>query len=140
MSDSTDRTFRVDDSFKFAVQIPDNTVGCSGSRCTNCGSKVAYCNHVCNSCQRPFIGPFGFPQLPIWQAMSSDKKQAMVVEIYRRENHGRLMWGNVQAMPLTERELAPLVNLGFHDAIHFISTHGISTGELLDWMKWINKD
>ena len=76
------RVFKIGDSFHFAVQIPDDSVGISGSRCSNCGSEVAYCHQICRQCKLPFIGPFSFPQLPDWESLTPDKKRTMVEEVY----------------------------------------------------------
>ncbi|MDP1619432.1 MAG: hypothetical protein Q8M12_00365, partial [bacterium] len=78
------KVFKVGNSFFFAAQIPDDSVGCSGSRCSCCNGKVAYCNHVCKHCGLPFVGPCGFPQLPHWEAMSIDMRIDMVEMVFNQ--------------------------------------------------------
>jgi hypothetical protein len=119
--------FKVGNSFKFAVQIPDDTIGCSGSRCGNCNSKVAYCDQLCSQCKLPFVGPFGFPQLPKWQSMTADEQRTMVEEIYSMDsNHGRLTCTNVLPIPLHPNEVQGIERLTGHDAKLFLSFHGIN--------------
>jgi hypothetical protein len=121
------RLFKIGNSFLFAVQIPDDTIGCSGSRCSNCNGSVAYCNHRCEYCGFPFVGPFGFPQLPVWETFSSEQKRTAVEDVYaHRSNRGRLLYTNVEFVPLTSDELRKVEHLSGGEAEHFCSAHSIS--------------
>jgi hypothetical protein len=128
----TDRTFKIGNSFEFAIQIPDNTVGCSGSKCSNCGNDAAYCDQVCQTCRLPFIGPHGFPQLPTWQALSSNDKLHLVETIYGSSiNEGRLGYDGISFVPLTLQELEKLEKT-FESIDHerFYRVHRITLKEL----------
>lgn len=61
-----------------AAQIPDDTLGCSSSRCSNCEEPTVYCQQVCANCGMVMIGPFGFPQFSEWQNMTVEERQEMV--------------------------------------------------------------
>ncbi len=126
-------TFRLGAGFRFAAQIPDDSVGCSGSRCTNCGAGVAYCNQVCRGCGLPLIGPWGFPQFPEWLMLTGPEKQAKVEDVYYHErNHGRHGCLNVKDFPLTPNEAKGLVTIVEHDEELFTATHGISPQKLIE--------
>lgn len=120
-----DRIFKIGNSFYFAVQVPDDSVGCSGSRCSSCGGEVACCHHVCKHCKMPFIGPFGFPQLLIWEKMTSDKKWQNVREVHSCvKNSGRLTYTNVLPFPLNPEELNKVDNLSWREFFdYFCETH-----------------
>ncbi len=121
------RLFKVGSSFLFAVQIPDDSVGCSGSRCSNCNNTVAYCEQRCTSCGFPFIGPSGFPQFSKWKTLDSSRKRILVEDVYASGvSRGRLGYSNVEFVPLTVRELSRVERLEGCDARHFISAHLIS--------------
>ena len=120
------KLFKVDESFIFAVQIPDDSVGCSGSRCSNCNGAVAYCDQRCEHCGFPFVGPFSFPQLPRWNLRPLDEKRKLIEDAYARDNRGRLGYTNVAYVPLTPIELEKIEKLTGHDAETFTSVHGIS--------------
>jgi hypothetical protein len=128
------RLFRVGRSFLFSAQIPDDSVGCSGSRCSNCNSETAYCVEICEHCTLPFVGPFGFPQLPVWNQLSLEEKNRSVQEVYMSDNHGRLGSTNVESIPLNPRELERFENLDLtsHDEAEalFQQDHGISSQEI----------
>jgi hypothetical protein len=126
------KVFRVDDSFFFAAQIPDNSVGCSGSRCSNCGAKTAYCVQICRECDLPFVGPCGFPQISGWEKLSLGEKTKMVKEIYRHEDkqRGRLGYKNIASVPLTPEELLLVEDLDGHDFALFLAAHEIKTKKL----------
>lgn len=99
------KLFRVGNSYLLAAQIPDDSVGCSGSRCSNCESNTAYCEEICGQCELPFVGPFGFPQLPSWKKMSVERRIKKVEKVYDSKNHGRLGCGNAYLIPLNPSEL-----------------------------------
>lgn len=124
------KLFKVRDSFVFAVQIPDDSVGCSGSRCSNCDNSVAYCNQRCLWCGFPFIGPSGFPQIMKWRTLPAIIKNDLVEAVYMRRNKGRLGYSNVAFVPLTSKELEIVESLKGQAAEYFLSTHSISTEEI----------
>jgi len=74
----------------YAAQIPDPKRGCSASLCTNCAEPVAFCDQKCSNCGMEFIGPFGFPNLFKWNRLTLPEKRKSVVEVYKRDNHGKL--------------------------------------------------
>ncbi len=74
--------FQIGNSVEFAVQVPDKSVGCSGSRCSHCNAEMAYCEHRCKSCGLPVIGPFGFPQIEEWSSLSAQKKRKIMETVY----------------------------------------------------------
>ena len=120
------RIFKVGNSFPFAVQIPDNEVGISGSRCTYCGSSVAYCEQICKHCDLPLIGPTGFPQLPEWRKLSTSEKLMLVEEVYTQDRDaGRLGYPNARNVPLNFSDLETIECLRDEDARLFKSAHGI---------------
>ena len=100
------KIFQIGNSFIFAAQIPDNSVGISGSRCTNCGGSVAYCNQVCRGCGLPLVGPFGFPQIGNWVSLSASERKSVIESVYYRLDHGHLGYANVPSVPLTPDEAA----------------------------------
>jgi hypothetical protein len=118
------RLYRIADSFIFAVQIPDGNVGCSGSRCTNCNSKTAYCIHLCTQCGFPFVGPYGFPQISEWDQMNVLEKSELIEKIYSSENHGRITYTNVEHVPLTPNEAKRVTHYSPDDTNSFTHTHG----------------
>jgi len=124
------RLFKANNSFLFAAQIPDDSVGCSGSRCSNCGNKTAYCNQRCFWCGFPFIGPFGFPQISEWELLSKGEKGALVEGIYHQHDNGRMGYVNVDWVPLTEAELSEIELLDIEKAHYFKSTHSVSPKEI----------
>lgn len=120
------KIFKIGNGFLFAVQIPDDSVGCSGSRCSNCGNEAAYCYQTCRQCKLPFIGPLGFPQLPDWESLTLDEKRTMVEEIYcHHDNRGRSGYANVEFVPLTFDELNKVEKLQYHDAELFLLAHKV---------------
>ncbi|MCK4554562.1 hypothetical protein KAU19_06430 [Candidatus Parcubacteria bacterium] len=121
------RIFKIGNGFFFAAQIPDDSVGGSGSRCTNCNKETIYCHQICRQCKLPFIGPFGFPQLPVWESLTPDEKRTMVEEIYCHSgDRGRLLYTNVEHIPLTLNELAKVERLKYRNADLFLSAHGVA--------------
>lgn len=78
------------DGYEFAVQVPDNSVGCSGSRCTNCNGPVAFCDYHCQHCFKEFIGPFGFPQLLNWRSMTAQEQIETVARVHQNPGKGQL--------------------------------------------------
>jgi len=123
----SNQSFKVGHSFKFAVQIPDDTVGCSGSRCGNCNNKVAYSDQLCSQCNLPFVGPFGFPQLPKWRSMTADEQRIMVEDIYSMDpNHGRLVSIGLLSIPLHPNEVRGVEKLTDDNAELFFRTYGIN--------------
>lgn len=121
------RIFKIGYSFLFAVQIPDDSVGISGSRCSYCDNKTAYCEQICRQCKLPLIGPFGFPQLPKWESLTPEKRKTMVEDIYCHKNdRGRLGYVNVEPVPLTKEELRKVEKLEHHDANLFHLTHDVT--------------
>ena len=125
------RLFKVSGSFIFAAQIPDDSVGCSGSRCSNCNNKAAYCNQRCLWCGFPFIGPSGFPQIFEWSSLVLEAKKDLIERVYRSfSSKGRLGYSNVEYVPLTSEDLKLIEELNEEDAKHFSSTHSISHKEI----------
>ncbi|MCK5286041.1 MAG: hypothetical protein KAJ58_02335 [Candidatus Pacebacteria bacterium] len=125
------RSFKVEGSFKFAVQIPDNAIGCSGSRCSNCDNKEVYCHQICKECGLPFVGPFGLPQLPIWESMSFSKRKALVLKIFKhKKNRGRMEYIGIRFIPMTPRELLRIETLDEKGAESFLCVHGVSPGNM----------
>jgi len=124
------KLFKVGSSFIFAAQIPDDSVGCSGSRCSNCNNMAAYCEQRCLWCGFPFIGPSGFPQFPEWKALSLAIKKELVEDTYMRSGKGRLGYSNVEFVPLTSEELHLIESLSGRDVEHFLSAHSISPREI----------
>ena len=123
------RSFKVEESFEFAVQIPDNAIGCNGSRCSNCGNEESYCHQICKECGLPFIGPFGFPQLPIWENTSLNKKKVLVLKIFTNfQNRGRLEYQGVRFIPLTPLELKEVETNAKQKL--FMGVHGVSPNNL----------
>lgn len=86
------QVFNADNGVTFAVQVPDDSIGCSGgSWCSNCWGKVAYCNERCSYCNLPFLGPFGIPQVEMWELMDNNQRMAVVNTVYREcPNGGRI--------------------------------------------------
>lgn len=120
------RIFAVGSSFLFAAQIPDDLVGCSGSRCSNCNGAVAYCQQRCKHCGFPFVGPFGFPQITEWQALSPSQKRTMAEDMYaHRSKRGRLEYVDIKFIPLNPWELGEIERMSDRDAEYFLSAHGI---------------
>jgi len=119
------RAFQIGKTFWFAAQIPDDKVGCSGSRCSNCEDKTAYCVQICRTCGLPFVGPFGFPQWLKWQEMTAKEKRAAAEEVYSSSKHGRLGYTNVRFVPLTQVELAEIEALPEYEAHMFTLTHEV---------------
>ena len=119
------KLFKIEDSFLFAVQIPDNSVGCSGSRCSYCEKEVLYGDHVCQHCKTPFIGPFGFPHIKIWERMLWWEKWKKVGEIYSHyPNYGRIAYTNVLHFPLNPNELKKVDKLSDNEFYnYFCKTH-----------------
>ena len=119
------RVFTVGRSFAFAVQTPDESCGCSASRCSNCDSVVAFCDDICENCNLPLVGPFGFPPYLKWKLMSPGEKRVEVEEVFCRENHGRLRCVNVPNVPLTFVEAEAVRRLPEGTARLYRSSHGI---------------
>ena len=121
------KVFKISDSFFFAAQIPDDSVGISGSRCSNCGGEAAYCHQLCRKCNLPFVGPFGFPQWPKWKRMAPGVKVLVVEEVFHNgNNRGRLGYTNVEAVPLSPEELRKVEQLCDQEADYFLATHKIA--------------
>lgn len=117
------RAFKVSGSCVFAAQIPDESVGCSGSRCTHCDGQAAYCDQICRYCKLPFIGPVGFPQFTRWKRLGSIEKLTLVDKVYRVPNRGRLEYANVKNVPLTLDEAKGIVILTGNEAAAFYEVH-----------------
>ncbi|MCK4539618.1 hypothetical protein KAU09_00510 [Candidatus Parcubacteria bacterium] len=121
------RIFKIGKGFFFAVQIPDDTVGGSGSRCSYCNASIVCCHQICRHCDLPLIGPFGFPQLPEWELFTLEEKRMTVEEIYcHHGNRGRLLYTNVEHIPLTFDELTKVEEINYHDADLFLLAHEIA--------------
>ena len=98
--------YRVDESFGFCVQVPDDKVGISGSRCGACGEKTAYSVQICKNCGLPFIGPFGFPQYEEWTKMLSFEKNDFILTVFNdAPTRGRVTRAGMLFFPLTIEEL-----------------------------------
>ncbi|PCI28211.1 hypothetical protein COB55_04265 [Candidatus Wolfebacteria bacterium] len=124
------KVFAVDKSCRFALNIPDNEVGCSGSRCSSCGGKVVYCNHLCKHCKLPFVGPFGLPQLPEWNLLESSAREELAQQIFHSTNHGRMTYSNVDSVPLTQLEAKIVAGPTEDEVSGFEQTHGESPLEI----------
>lgn len=125
------RIFRVGKSFLFAVNIPDDTIGISGSRCSNCGSPGAYCIQRCRHCGFPLIGPFGFPQLPTWKIISPEQKITMVKEVFAQASkRGRIEYLGISSIPLTAEELNAVEHLPREEDAAFSHVHKIAPKEI----------
>ena len=125
------KIFKIGKGFHFAVQVPDDTVGCSGSRCSWCNTRTAYCHQICRHCYLPFVGPFGFPQLPEWETLTPEERRREVEEIYCHDSRrGRLIYTNVDFVPLTPKELDEIERLGHRDAHYFLITHEHDTKKI----------
>jgi hypothetical protein len=125
------RIFHVGGSFLFAAQIPDDTVGCSGSRCSNCNEGVAYCNQRCEHCGFPFVGPSGFPQFPKWRTSSLEQRMMFAYDVYLHySDRGRLGYQNVAYVPLTPEELEETEKIADDQEDLFSLTHSISPKEI----------
>lgn len=74
----------------FPAQIRDSKRGCSASICTNCFEPIAYAVEKCRCCQFEVIGPFGFPEIEVWQKISNYGKRRLVEMVYYSDNHGKL--------------------------------------------------
>lgn len=125
------KIFKVENSFPFAVQIPDNSVGYGGSRCSNCNNEATYYEHLCTHCKSPFVGPFGFPQFLTWKTWHLDKKREAVQSIYcQPPKRGRL--GRVEAnfFPLTLDELIQIENLDVLSTDDFMRKYKMTTDEI----------
>jgi len=119
------KAFKIGNSFVFAAQIPDNSVGCSGSRCSNCGNSTAYCDQICRCCNLPFVGPAGFPQFITWKMATPQEKKNMVLQVYcHNRDRGRLGYANVEYVPLSPSELREIERLTDREAHNFQLTHG----------------
>jgi hypothetical protein len=127
------KIFQIGNSFIFAAQIPDDSVGCSGSSCTNCGGPVAYCNQVCRGCGLPLIGPLGFPQIGNWVSLPVNGRRSVVESVYYRLDHGHLGYANVPSVPLTPDEAERIKTVWRHESEIFRSTHGVSPDEAASW-------
>lgn len=111
-------------SFVCAVSIPDDSAGCSGSRCSNCDSPSAYCHQICRTCRLPFIGPFGFPQINIWKTMTLKERGMLAKKIFlEKERQGRLGYLNVAYIPLNRNESKKILALGSRELNMFMVTH-----------------
>ena len=87
---STDsRLFVIGDNI-FPAQIRDSKRGCSASICTNCFEPIAYSTQKCRCCNFELIGPFGFPEIEVWQKLSEFEKRRLVEKVYCSNNHGKL--------------------------------------------------
>lgn len=123
--------FRVADSFCFAAQIPDKTVGISGSRCSHCGTEAAYCFQVCRQCHLPFVGPGGFPELSTWETLSLGEKQARTYEVFVSTKHGRVGYAGVHEIPLSPLEARSLRRMTRDEEWLFAEVHKITFEEFL---------
>lgn len=123
--------FKVDNSFPFAVQIPDNLVGYAVSRCSNCNNKVTFYEHLCIHCKSPFVGPLGFPQFSTWKTWHLDKKKEIVQNIYcQPPKRGRLGQVGVNFFPLTLDELIKVENLDILSTEEFMRKYEMTTDEI----------
>lgn len=122
--------FRVGNSFFFAVNVPDNSVGCSGSRCSNCLEKTAYCEHLCSNCGFPFIGPFGVPQIAIWEQLSPRQKMTVVENVWDGWTKGRLIIANHRFFPLTPGELHEITRSDIQTLALFEYLYGMLPQEI----------
>ena len=120
------RLYRVDDSMIFAVQIPDDSVGCSGSRCSNCDGAVAYCEQICKHCYMPLIGPTCLPQIDRWRLLSREERKVRVKFVFGCKDHGRHGYANVLSIPLTEEELNQFEKASPQDQKSVQRVHGVS--------------
>lgn len=125
--------YRIEKSFAFTAQIPDDSVGGSGSRCASCGGTAAYCEQICRACGFPFVGPYGFPQWSEWKELTTEQRENLVIEMYtQHHNRGRLGYSNVEYIPLTVEELVEVERLGGEDAYRFTRTHEVSPQKIRD--------
>lgn len=124
------RAFKIMSSFVFAAQIPDDSVGCSGSRCSNCEGSTAYCEQFCRNCGLPFVGPSGFPQWTEWQNYEPEKRKGLVTKVFFYTDRGRLGYANVAYVPLGEQELCEVEKLSGHEATLFAETHSVEPRNL----------
>lgn len=120
------RAFKIGNSFVCAVSIPDKSVGCSGSRCSNCNSPSSYCYQICRTCKMPFIGPFGFPQINTWKTMTLKERGMLAKKIFlEKERHGRLGYVNVAYIPLVRDEAKKILALDSRALNTFLRVHEI---------------
>jgi hypothetical protein len=120
-----ERIFSIEKSFWFAVLVPDDTVGCSGSRCANCGNSLAYCDQFCPQCQFPLVGPFELPQYPEWEKFCVGQRVSKVERIFFSRGHGRIEHGNVESIPLTIVELENFNRLPQRQKDRTLGAYGI---------------
>lgn len=127
------KVFKLEDTFYFAVQVPDETVGCSGSRCSNCNTRVDYSEQFCENCQLPFIGPHGVQQIEQWKQLSPEGRNLLVKTVFEKKNHGRIVSSGA-AFPLTPEELAVFKELEYGELVSFFPSNGIYPGEVEDML------
>lgn len=122
--------FKIDNSFYFAAQIPDETVGISGSRCSNCNTNTAYCRQVCKNCNLPLIGPFGFPQLNKWNTLKLDEKKVLATATYYKKRSGRAESAGIMDVPLSKDELLKVKTMSPDRFYSFKDSYGFSPLEI----------
>lgn len=119
-------------SFVFAAQVPDESVGENYSRCSNCNNEIIHCEQICISCKLPFVGPSGFPQWSVWQKYQPEVKKGLAWKVFFFSSHGRISTDRAEHFPLTEEELLKIEELSFQDATLFTATHAVHPGEIRD--------
>ncbi len=126
-----DSVYKVNGSFGFAVQVPDNRVGISGSRCSACGEPTAYSVQICEKCGLPFIGPFGFPQYEEWVKLSDIEKNDFILNVFHdMPARGRILRSGVPFFPLTMKELVSVEKFTGEDSEQFKLNYGMYPQEL----------
>jgi hypothetical protein len=123
--------FQVGESFAFTAQIPDATVGDSGSRCASCYTPTVCSAQICRQCKLPFVGPNGFPQMKDWLELKFLQMHDLIVNVFEHGyNRGRIQCVNVAYVPITKEELLEVEKLNNNDALCFEQTHGIAPKQL----------
>ena len=128
------KVFKLEDSFIFAAQIPDNSVGISGSRCSFCDNEVAYCHQVCKKCKLPFIGPFGILQITTWEKLNVEEKRNVVAEVFKDYQKSRVEYAGVPQVPLRLGNVVVVENLEGWQAHSFQDSHGIAPKNIRQYL------